>query len=109
IWQRKYFTGKCLEKQINYWKNRLDNFESLELHPDNPRPMQVDYKGDDYSFFLDKHTSKLLRQLSRALEVSLYTVLLSAYYLMLRVFSNQDDIVIGTPVANRHYHQVENL
>src|SRR6185437_6387382 len=54
-------------------------------------------------------TSVALRELAKELKVSLYSLLLSGYYLMLRVYSNQNDIIIGAPVANRHYDQIENL
>ena len=62
-----------------------------------------------FYFELDEPVSIALRQLAKELKVSLYSVLLSGYYLMLHGFTQQEDLVIGTPVANRHYHQLENL
>lgn len=53
--------------------------------------------------------SNNLRILAQELEVSLFTVLLAAYYLLLSVYSNQKDIVVGIPIANRHYKQLEPL
>ncbi|CAG2169614.1 unnamed protein product, partial [Oppiella nova] len=85
LWQRNYLSGDRLAKQLEYWKNKLENYETLNLISDKPRPSQISYQGSD---------------------VSLYSVLLSGYYLMLRSYSNQDDIVVGTPVANRHYGQI---
>ena len=76
---------------------------------DKPRPQQIDYKGHDVYFEIDENTSESLRMLAKELKVSMYSLLLSGYYLMLKAYSNQEDIVLGSPVANRHYGQIENL
>lgn len=109
VWQRKYLTGKKLEEQLNYWKNKLEDYKTLNLITDKPRPSKVTYEGAYTYFTLDNDISIALRELAKELNISLYSLLLAGYYLMLRVYSNQDDIVVGTPIANRHYHQIENL
>ncbi|AZL16326.1 non-ribosomal peptide synthetase [Rickettsiales endosymbiont of Stachyamoeba lipophora] len=109
LWQRNFLIGKALEKQLSYWKDKLIGYESLNLLTDKPRPALIDYKGKDLEFELDEITSNNLRELAKELKVSLYTLLLSAYCLMLKVYSNQNDLIIGTPLANRHYNQVANL
>lgn len=109
LWQSYYLSGERLEKQLNYWKEKLNGYEILNLPTDKLRPNQVDYQGQDIYFGLDEKTSIALRELAKELKVSLYSLLLAGYYLMLSCYSNQDDIVIGTPVANRHYPQIENL
>jgi amino acid adenylation domain-containing protein/non-ribosomal peptide synthase protein (TIGR01720 family) len=109
LWQRSYLRGEKLEKQLNYWKSKLDGYETLNLTTNKVRPTQIDYTGTDIFFELDRGTSIALRELAKELKVSLYCILLTGYYLMLRAYSNQDDIVIGTTVANRHYNQVEGL
>jgi amino acid adenylation domain-containing protein/non-ribosomal peptide synthase protein (TIGR01720 family) len=109
IWQRSYLTGERLEKQLMYWKNLLSSLDALQLMTDKPRPARIDYQGNDIFFELDNATSTSLRELAKILKVSLYTVLLSGYYLLLRSYSQQDDIIVGTPIANRHYHQIEHL
>ena len=109
IWQRNYLTGERLNKQLSYWKQKLSGHEPLNLNKDKARLSQINYAGNDIYFELDEQTSFGLRELAKQCEVSLYSLLLSAYYLMLRSYSNQDDIVIGTPLANRHYNQIENL
>ena len=109
IWQRSYLTGKLLDKQVNYWKKLLDSYENINLSTDFNRSLKLDYIGNSIGFTLDKELSGNLRNTAKQLGVSLYTLLLASYYLMLRSYSNQDDIVIGTPTANRHYNQIENL
>ena len=109
LWQRKYLTDKVLDEQVNYWKKELDGYENINLLTDHSRSLKLDYKGNNITFSLDKTLSNNLRNTAKKLGVSLYTLLLASYYLMLRSYTNQDNIVIGTPVANRHYSQIENL
>ncbi len=109
LWQRSYLSGKRLSSQVTYWKNKLHEYETLNLIPDKPRPQTIDYRGADVFFEIDEKTSTKLRNLAKELKVSLYSLLLSGYYLMLRSYSNQEDIVIGTPIANRHYSQIDNV
>ncbi len=109
LWQRNYLRGDRLRQELDYWKTKLFGYERLNLITDKPRPLQIDYRGDDVAFEIDKETSDNLRDLAKAYQVSLYSLLLSAYYLMLRIYSNQDDLVVGTTAANRHYSQIEDL
>ncbi|NCY25238.1 MAG: hypothetical protein EBX37_10355, partial [Alphaproteobacteria bacterium] len=109
LWQRSYLTGEMLDKQLTYWKSKLEGYENLNLLTDYPRPLELDYKGKNIYVEFDKELSISLRKVARELGVSLYSLLLSAYYLMLKSYTNQDDIVVGTPVANRHYSQIEHL
>ncbi|MBL8677185.1 MAG: AMP-binding protein, partial [Alphaproteobacteria bacterium] len=67
------------------------------------------YAGANAYFEISESISTKLRELAKQLKVSLYSLLLAGYYLMLRVYSNQNDIVIGIPIANRHYNQIDNL
>ena len=109
LWQRNYLSGKKLDEQLNYWKKKLYGYETLNLATDKKRPSQIDYKGSYIHFEIVEDTSRKLRELAKELNVSLYSLLLSGYYLMLGAYSNQDDIVLGAPIANRHYNQIENL
>jgi amino acid adenylation domain-containing protein/non-ribosomal peptide synthase protein (TIGR01720 family) len=109
IWQRNYLKGNKLQEQIEYWSQKLEGFEPLNLITDYTRPKEVSYFGADIFFSLDLDTSNKLRSLAKDLKVSVYTLLLSGYYLMLRIYSHQDDLVLGTSIANRHYSQIENL
>ena len=109
LWQRKYLSGERLSRQLRYWESKLRGYEALNLITDKRRPTEIDYAGKDIYFEINKETSILLRELAKELKVSLYSLLLAGYYLMLKSYSNQDDIVIGSPIANRHYNQIESL
>ncbi|WP_426575526.1 amino acid adenylation domain-containing protein (plasmid) [Xenorhabdus stockiae] len=104
-WQRDYLQGDIREQQLAYWQHTLAGYETLALPTDHPRPAQVNYQGRDVHFVLDAPLSEQLRTLARTQETTLYTVLLSAFYITLAKLSGQDDIVIGTPTDNRHHAQ----
>lgn len=109
LWQRNYLSGNRLIKQISYWREKLTGYEPLNLITDKPRPMKLDYEGSDVYFLVDSNTTEQLRNLAKECSISLYSLLLGCYYLMLRNYTNQDDLVVGTPVANRHYQQIGDL
>ncbi|MCC8382100.1 condensation domain-containing protein, partial [Xenorhabdus sp. PB30.3] len=104
-WQRDYLQGDIREQQLAYWQQALAGYESLALPTDHLRPAQVNYQGRDINFTLDAQLSEQLRVLAKTQETTLYTVLLSAFYVTLAKLSGQDDIVIGTPTDNRHHAQ----
>ncbi|MCS4304598.1 non-ribosomal peptide synthetase, partial [Chryseobacterium sp. BIGb0232] len=109
LWQREYLSGDRLENQIGYWKNKLDDFQNLELPSDFKRPSQISYEGENLYFNLNTEQGEKLRALSQKLGVSLYSVMLGGYYLMLSAYSGQDDIVVGSAIANRHHAGLEEI
>ncbi|MBK2297394.1 condensation domain-containing protein, partial [Francisella philomiragia] len=109
VWQRGYLQGEELEKQISYWRDRLSGYETLNLPTDYPRPGRVDYRGDAIDFELDELVSNKLRDIAKENNTSLYSLMLSAFYVLLYKYTGQDDIVVGTPIANRHHSQTQDL
>jgi len=109
LWQRTYLQGEVLEKQLNYWKEKLSGYERLNLPVDKIRPANIDYNGRNIDFELSPEVSEKLRILAKETGVSLYSLLLSAFYLLLSTYSNQKDIVVGSPIANRNYKELEGI
>ncbi|WP_145956652.1 non-ribosomal peptide synthetase, partial [Xenorhabdus budapestensis] len=108
-WQRDYLQGDRRERQLAYWQQALASHESLALPTDRPRPAQVNYQGQDFNFVLNTRLSEQLRSLAKTQETTLYTVLLSAFYVTLAKLSGQNDIILGTPTDNRHHVQTQPL
>ncbi|MDE9443624.1 amino acid adenylation domain-containing protein, partial [Xenorhabdus bovienii] len=108
-WQRDYLQGEVRERQLAYWQQTLAGYEPLSLPTDRSRPAQVDYQGQDFNFALESKLSHQLRALAKTQETTLYTVLLSAFYVTLAKLTGQDDIVLGTPTDNRHHAQTQPL
>lgn len=109
FWQRQYLKREQLDLQLQFWKSKLDGYETLNLPLDKVRPKKFDYSGADLFFTFDAALSQGLRKMAQDLQVSLYSLMLSAYFLVLRVFSNQDDLIVGTPIANRHYSSLKEI
>ncbi len=109
VWQKQYLNKSRLSLQMDYWQEKLSNIETLNLFTDKQRPLQISYAGEYIDFKISKEVSQKLRSTARELNVSLYSVMLSAYYIFLAGYSNQKDIIVGSSVANRNYLQLENL
>jgi len=109
-WQRNWLQGEVLETQINYWKKQLkDAPPRLELPTDYPRPPIQSYKGSHYSHTLTPELTEQLNSLSQQEGVSLYMLLLTVFSLLLSRYSRQNDLCIGSPIANRPHPQTEGL
>jgi amino acid adenylation domain-containing protein len=108
-WQRSYLKGSLLEKQLSYWKEKLSGYQTLALPRDYSRPNDTDYKGASQRFALNKQVSGKLRALSRDYGVTLHSVMLSSINILLSKYTGQDDILVGSPIANRHHRQTEGL
>ncbi|MCC2647187.1 MAG: amino acid adenylation protein, partial [Rickettsiaceae bacterium] len=108
-WQYYYLQGELLNKQLNFWKNYLAKYEQLNLPTDFPRPKEIDYVGNELNLILDKNLSVRLRHIAISNDISLYSLLLGGWYLLLNIYSNQSDILIGSVMANRRYANVDNI
>jgi len=109
IWQRKYIDGKVLDRQLSYWKDRLLGTELLKLPTDHTRPSIQSAKGAVKEFNISKDLSEQLQRLSVKEGVTMYMLLLSAFSVLLRKYTGQEDICIGVPIANRRQQETEGL
>lgn len=110
VWQRQWLQGEALESLLAYWKRKLDGAPPvLELPADRPRPPVQSHQGASQSKAIPKTISEGLKSLSRQEGVTLFMVLLAAFKTLLYRYTGQEDIVIGTPVANRKRVEIENL
>ncbi len=103
LWQRNFLQGTRWNKELNYWKQQLEGYNNSKLPTDFSRPLQMNYNGETIVALLSKETSQNLKVVAKELNASLYSVLLSGYYLFLFAYSNEQDIIVGSPFANRHY------
>ncbi|MBA2672674.1 non-ribosomal peptide synthetase, partial [Ramlibacter sp.] len=109
-WQREWLEGEVLQRQGDYWRDRLAGAPALlELPTDHPRPAQQDQRGAVVGFTLQAPLVAALKALGQRQGTTLYMTLLAAWAALLSRLSGQDDVVIGTPVANRTRAEVEGL
>ncbi|HYO62268.1 MAG TPA: amino acid adenylation domain-containing protein, partial [Pyrinomonadaceae bacterium] len=110
VWQREYLRGEVLDNQLAYWRQQLAGAAAaLELPTDRPRPAVQSNDGARERFSLSPDLSRRLRELSRAEGVTLHMTLLAGWQALLSRYSNQEDVSVGTPVANRQRGETEGL
>ncbi|MBD2253936.1 amino acid adenylation domain-containing protein [Nostoc parmelioides FACHB-3921] len=110
IWQRQFLQTGVLQTQLDYWKQQLKNAPNLiELPTDRPRPAIQTYRGAIHYVQLSNELSQALTQFSRQEGATLFMTLFTAYATLLYRYTGQDDIVVGTPLANRDRLELEGL
>jgi amino acid adenylation domain-containing protein/non-ribosomal peptide synthase protein (TIGR01720 family) len=110
VWQREQLQGEALERQLSYWREQLsDAPQVLELPTDRPRHAVQNYHGAAESFILSRELTEQLKQLSRRQNVTLFMMLLAAFQTLLSRYGGQDDVLVGTPIANRTRRETEGL
>lgn len=109
-WQRQMIDSPAMQQQAEYWRTELTGVPPLlELPTDRPRPERQIYAGQIAWFDLDPKLTAAVRELSRRHGATLYVTLLAAWAALLARLSGQEDIVVGTPVANRGHGDWEGL
>jgi amino acid adenylation domain-containing protein len=108
-WQRNSFQGDVLEKQIAYWRKQLHDLPVLELPSDRPRPTVQTYRGATYPLQISPGLTQALEILSQQSGASLFMTLVAAFQTLLYRYTGQEDVAIGSPIANRHRSEVEGL
>ncbi len=110
VWQRAWLTGDVLDAQLGYWRTKLDGAPPvLELPTDRPRPAVPGSRGATHDFSLPDETARALRALCRESGATLYMGLLAGLQLLLGRYAGTDDLVVGSPVANRTRLETEGL
>lgn len=108
--QRAWLQGERLDRQMEFWKERLGhNVPTLELPTDRPRPPVQSYRGSSLTHLIDLDLTARLKVLARRESVTPYMFLLAVFKTLLGRYTRQDDIVVGTPVANRNRTELEPL
>jgi amino acid adenylation domain-containing protein len=108
-WQRGWLNGGELERQIGYWREKLAGLPLTEVPPDHARPAVRTGRGSLEPFSLPAEPTEVLRHLGRSEEATLFMVLLSSFCVLLHHYWREDDLVIGTDVANRRWKEAEGL
>ena len=109
-WLEEELKGDRLEALLSYWKTNLANCpDCITLFTDHPRPNHLSYSGNTAVYQLSTSLSNAIKDLAQASNCTLYMALLAGFSILLANHSNQDDLVIGSPVANRNQTDIEKL
>ncbi|HZI20311.1 MAG TPA: non-ribosomal peptide synthase/polyketide synthase [Pyrinomonadaceae bacterium] len=110
VWQREYLSGERLEKQLAYWRGRLGGeLPQTHLLPDRPRPPRNRHLGAYLSFTLPPDEVEPLQRFGARAGATLFMTLLTGFQLLLARYADQDDVIVGTPIANRQRPELEDL
>ena len=110
VWQRQWLQGEVLRKQQSYWQQQLAGAPPLLTLPtDYPRPPVQSFRGSSLSFSLPKQLSLQLQAFSVKSDATLFMTLLAGFKTLLYRYSAQEDILVGSPIANRHLKEIQPL
>lgn len=109
LWQREHLTGNRLDELNKFWKEKMANTEVTELMTDFPRPKELNLEGSRYKKALSKDVLEKMKYLAEQAGTTQYMTLLAAFKILLSKYTQQEEIVVGTPSANRVNSQVEKL
>jgi amino acid adenylation domain-containing protein len=108
-WQRLSLTERVLNREVEYWKEKLANLPVLELPCDHSRPPVQTHAGARISRVLPDDLSQEAAALCRKGEITLFMLMLATFKLLLYRYTGNPDVVVGSPVAGRNHSKVENL
>ncbi|NQZ12769.1 MAG: AMP-binding protein, partial [Algicola sp.] len=109
-WQRTYLEGEVLDAQLSYWDKQLADMPQVHSLPlDRPRPSELTFNGAKFATLVSKPTLDGLNQLALSQNATLFMVLHGAFSVLLARHSNNSDIVLGVPMANRLQKELEDI
>jgi Condensation domain len=109
VWQRQWLQGALLAEQLDYWKRHLADLPALALPTDHPRPLAPSGRGSTHALVVARKQLAALLALCAQTDATLFMLLLAAFGVLLRWFTEQEDIVIGADIANRTQVEVADL
>ncbi|HEY0605743.1 MAG TPA: amino acid adenylation domain-containing protein, partial [Herpetosiphonaceae bacterium] len=109
-WQRQWIQDGIAADQMAYWKRQLAGSSFvLELPTDRPRPVVQTFRGATYSTHLPTELALAVRAFSRREGATLFMTLLATFQTLLYRYTGQDDLIVGSGIANRRWHETETL
>jgi amino acid adenylation domain-containing protein len=109
VWQQEWLQGEVLNNQLTYWKKQLENAKTTLELPIDKFSNEITSVGKQYHFSLDRELSQNLETLCQQQRVTLFMTLLTIFNTLLYSYSQQEDILIGSPIANRNRSEIEGL
>ena len=110
VWQQEEECQDLIASHRDYWLSQYaDPISSLDLPMDYSRPKHISNEANTYSLEINKELTAKLRELASSKGVTMYTLFLGFYKILLKKLSNSEDIVVGTPTAGRHHSDLEDV
>jgi amino acid adenylation domain-containing protein len=109
VWQRGWLRGEALKARLGYWRKQLADLPLLHLPTDHPRPAVQSFTGARCNLTISRRLWDSVRALSIAESVTPFMTLLTTFKTLLHRYADDDEIVVGVPVANRDRVEIEGL
>ncbi|MCZ7672445.1 MAG: condensation domain-containing protein [Chloroflexi bacterium] len=104
VWQQTRLTPEVMETELAFWRDHLSQAPAaINLPIDKPRPLRQTTNGDLHVFTIPAEIANKVTQWTQAEQVTLYMTLLTAFNGLLYRYTHQENIVVGTPIANRNH------
>jgi amino acid adenylation domain-containing protein len=101
LWEKQRLRGPALDELLEYWRGRLDGFETVQMPTDRPRPGAADHDGRIAKVDLGSDTLSKLRLMASRQGTTPFVVLLTTLQVLMHRYTGQSDIMVGIPSANR--------
>jgi len=109
-WQRAWMTSQVLEQQLGYWREQLQGpLAVLELPTRGPRPATYSTRGAVRVWRMGRDLSEGAKALSQRQGVTLFMTLMAAFKVLLYRYTQERDLLVGTPMAGRSRRELEGL
>ncbi|HEX7240048.1 MAG TPA: condensation domain-containing protein, partial [Longimicrobiaceae bacterium] len=110
VWQEERLSGGAMERQVSYWKERLRGAPPLlEMPTDRPRPAEQSYRGATHETVIPAGVAAGLQALSQREGTTLFMTLLAALAALFGRYAGEEDVVVGSPIANRTRPELEGI
>ncbi len=109
VWQKKYIQSELCGHMVSYWKERLKDYKGLHIRTDNPRKDTPYFQEKRKALSVSETVANGIRQTAKSEGVPAAVILLSVFSVLLKKYSEQNDICIGLPVIVRNRLEIENL
>ncbi|MBW4563379.1 MAG: amino acid adenylation domain-containing protein [Mojavia pulchra JT2-VF2] len=110
LWQQEWLQGELLKSKFAYWQRQLGgSLPVLQLPTDRPRPAVQSFQGARQPFALSSTLSEALKTFARQENVTVFMTLLAVFKTLLYRYTGQEDILVGSPIANRQRPELEGL
>ncbi|MGZ8846235.1 MAG: amino acid adenylation domain-containing protein [Pyrinomonadaceae bacterium] len=109
-WQREWLKGEILQTQLAYWKGKLaGELPVLDIPTDRPRPAVQTFRGAREWLVLSEDLTASITALGQREGVTLFITLLAAFKILLCRYTGQEDVIVGSPIANRPQTETESI
>jgi amino acid adenylation domain-containing protein len=108
VWQKNKLTNGIMDKQLAYWKEKLNGMNELNFPLDYERPAIQSFSGRKITFRYPRKLMDKVNDVAKNAGTTPFAVYMAALNVLLSRYSGQEDIVVGSPVTKRPLKEVEN-